>query len=111
MCFIEPGQSGECRVRINIDGVLRTVVYGYPCSINIDPIEKKPLFNFLPGSRAFSIGTIGCNFRCKHCQNFDISQYPHEHGGEIIGQDLVRSEKFTTSIQDGLDIRESLRHG
>ena len=46
-CIIAPGQSGDCRVRINIDGVLRTVVYGYPCSINIDPVEKKPLFHFL----------------------------------------------------------------
>jgi len=74
MCVIEPGQSGECRVRINIDGVLRIVVYGYPCSINIDPIEKKPLFHFLPGTKILSLATVGCNLHCKNCQNWEISQ-------------------------------------
>jgi len=73
-CLIEPGQSGECRVRINIDGTLRTVVYGYPCSIHIDPIEKKPLFHFLPGTNILSLATIGCNLHCKNCQNWEISQ-------------------------------------
>ena len=73
-CLIESGQSGECRVRINIDGVLRTVVYGYPCSIHIDPIEKKPLFHFLPASRILSIATAGCNLHCRNCQNWEISQ-------------------------------------
>jgi len=74
MCLIEPGQSGECRVRINIDGVLRTVVYGFPCSLNIDPIEKKPLFHFLPGTAILSIATVGCNLHCLNCQNWEISQ-------------------------------------
>jgi len=74
LCLIEPGQSGECRVRINIDGVLRTVVYGYPCSISVDPVEKKPLFHFLPGTGILSIATVGCNLHCKNCQNWDISQ-------------------------------------
>ena len=74
MCLIEPGQSGECRVRINIDGALRTVVYGYPCSIHIDPIEKKPLFHFLPGTGILSVATVGCNLHCTNCQNWEISQ-------------------------------------
>lgn len=74
MCLIGPGQSGDCRVRINIDGVLRTVVYGFPCSIHIDAVEKKPLFHFLPGSRILSIATVGCNLHCKNCQNWEISQ-------------------------------------
>lgn len=73
-CVIEPGQSGQCRVRINIDGVLRTVVYGFACSIHIDPIEKKPLFHFLPGSRILSMATVGCNLHCRNCQNWEISQ-------------------------------------
>jgi len=73
-CVIQPGQSGECRVRINIDGVLRTVVYAYPCSIHADPVEKKPLFHFLPGTRILSIATVGCNLHCKNCQNWEISQ-------------------------------------
>jgi len=73
-CIIGPGQSGECRVRVNIDGVLRSVVYGYPCTVNIDPIEKKPLFHFLPGTGILSIATVGCNLHCKNCQNWEISQ-------------------------------------
>jgi len=73
-CVIEPGQSGECRVRVNIDGRLRTVVYGYPCSINVDPIEKKPLAHFLPGTGILSIATVGCNLHCRNCQNWEISQ-------------------------------------
>jgi len=80
-CIIEPGQSGECRVRVNIDGVLRTVVYGYPCSINVDPIEKKPLFHFLPGTGILSIATVGCNLHCKNCQNWEISQANPEDEG------------------------------
>jgi len=73
-CVIEPGQSGDCRVRINIDGVLRTVVYGFPCSIHRDPVEKKPLFHFLPGSEILSLATVGCNLHCRNCQNWEISQ-------------------------------------
>jgi pyruvate formate lyase activating enzyme len=74
LCLIGPGQSGECRVRVNLDGVLRTVVYGYPCSASIDPVEKKPVFHFLPGTLIFSIATVGCNLHCKNCQNWEISQ-------------------------------------
>lgn len=73
-CLIGHGQSGECRVRVNIDGTLRTVVYGYPCSINIDPVEKKPLSHFLPGTGILSIATVGCNLHCLNCQNWEISQ-------------------------------------
>jgi pyruvate formate lyase activating enzyme len=73
-CIIMPGQSGECRVRVNIDGVLRSVVYGFPCSAHIDPVEKKPLFHFLPGTPILSIATVGCNLHCKNCQNWQISQ-------------------------------------
>ncbi len=86
-CKIKEGETGICGVRENRDGKLYSLVYGKIIAEHIDPVEKKPLFNFLPGSRAFSIATVGCNFRCKHCQNFDISQYPHEHRGEIIGHD------------------------
>ncbi len=72
--MIAPGQSGECRVRINIDGVLRSVVYGYPCSIHVDTVEKKPLFHFLPGTKILSLATVGCNLHCRNCQNWEISQ-------------------------------------
>lgn len=73
-CRILPGQRGECRVRMNLDGELRTVTYGRPCSVQVDPIEKKPLFHFLPGTRVLSIGTVGCNLHCRNCQNWEISQ-------------------------------------
>lgn len=86
-CKIKEGKRGICSGRENRGGKLYSLVYGKIIAEHIDPIEKKPLFNFLPSSKAFSIGTVGCNFQCKHCQNFDISQYPREHRGEIIGQD------------------------
>ncbi|HCE45964.1 MAG TPA: AmmeMemoRadiSam system radical SAM enzyme [Lentisphaeria bacterium] len=73
-CIIMPGQSGECRVRVNIEGRLTSVVYGFPCSINVDPIEKKPCFHFLPGTKSLSIATVGCNLHCLNCQNWEISQ-------------------------------------
>lgn len=89
-CIIKPGQSGDCRVRINIDGVLRTVVYGFPCSIHIDRIEKKPLFHFLPGTNIFSLATVGCNLHCKNCQNWEISQCnPEDSEAFMLGPDKV----------------------
>ena len=91
-CKIKEGKRGICGVRENQGGKLYSLVYGKIVAEHIDPIEKKPLFNFLPGSRAFSIGTVGCNFQCKHCQNFHISQYPHGHRGEVIGQDRTPEE-------------------
>ena len=84
LCVIEPGQSGECRVRINIDGVLRTVVYNYPCSIHVDPIEKKPLFHFLPSTNILSIATVGCNLHCRNCQNWEMSQANPEDSRAIF---------------------------
>jgi len=73
-CVIEEGGRGNCRVRVNIDGKLRAVTYGRPCSIHIDPIEKKPFFHFLPGTNALSVACAGCNLHCKNCQNWEISQ-------------------------------------
>ena len=86
-CHIKDGKRGICRVRENRGGVLYSLVYGRMIAENIDPIEKKPMFNFLPGSKAYSIATVGCNFHCLHCQNYDISQYPHFHNGEITGKE------------------------
>ncbi|MHC4574725.1 MAG: AmmeMemoRadiSam system radical SAM enzyme [Planctomycetota bacterium] len=84
MCLIEPGQSGECRVRINLDGVLRTVVYGFPCSLHVDPVEKKPLFHFLPGTAILSVATVGCNLHCINCQNWEISQANPEDSRAVL---------------------------
>ena len=73
-CVIENGQVGKCGVRQNKNGALFSLVYGQPCAINIDPIEKKPLYHFLPGTKTLSIATVGCNFTCHACQNHQISQ-------------------------------------
>ena len=78
-CEISPGQTGKCGVRRNQGGSLQTPVYGKAAAFNIDPIEKKPLYHFLPGSQSLSIGTVGCNFKCPYCQNWEISQYFEEH--------------------------------
>ncbi len=87
-CKISDGRRGICGVRENKGGKLYSLVYGRIVSTNIDPIEKKPLFHFYPASRSFSIATVGCNFRCLHCQNYDISQYPKK-GHDIIGEEFT----------------------
>ncbi len=73
-CIIENGELGNCDVRMNQNKELKSLVYGKPCIIHLDPIEKKPLYHVLPGQESLSIATIGCNLHCKHCQNDDISQ-------------------------------------
>ncbi len=73
-CVLEEGQHSRCRARMNKNGKLYSLVYGKPCAVHIDPIEKKPFFHFLPGTSAFSIATAGCVLSCKFCQNWQISQ-------------------------------------
>ena len=73
-CRMAHGQRGDCRVRYNEDGKLYSLVYGKVCAVHVDPIEKKPMYHFLPGTRAFSIATAGCNLHCLFCQNWEISQ-------------------------------------
>jgi len=73
-CLLEPEDRSHCRTRVNKDGTLYTLAYGNPCAMHVDPIEKKPLFHFLPGTTAFSLATAGCVYRCLNCQNWDISQ-------------------------------------
>jgi pyruvate formate lyase activating enzyme len=96
-CTIAEGKRGFCGVRENKSGVLYSLVYNRVISRNIDPIEKKPLFHFYPGSKAFSIATVGCNFRCLHCQNADISQMPQNHnrviGDEFSPEDIVEDAR------------------
>ena len=74
-CILAEGESGLCRNRVNYGGKLYSIAYGNPCAVNVDPIEKKPLFHFLPATRAFSIAAAGCNLRCLNCQNWQISQF------------------------------------
>ena len=93
-CLISPGQLGFCQTRINKDGTLYTLIYGLSSGIQVDPIEKKPVFHFKPGSLCFSVGTYGCNFRCKFCQNWNIS---YANASELKIQPCLpagRNEKF-----------------
>ena len=85
-CMLAPGDRGRCRNRVNVGGKLYTLVYGNPCALNVDPIEKKPLFHYLPGSRVFSLATSGCGFRCLNCQNWDISQRKPEQTKDPRGE-------------------------
>ncbi len=92
-CVLAPGDRSVCRSKINLKGTLYSLTYGNPCAVNIDPIEKKPLFHFKPASSAFSIATTGCNFRCLNCQNWEISQAkPHEvRHHELFPDEVVSS--------------------
>lgn len=96
-CTIKPGRRGICAVRENEDGTLYTLVYADVIAAHVDPIEKKPIFNFLPGTRSFSIATVGCNFHCRFCQNADISQAPREgpglRGEELLPERVVSAAK------------------
>jgi pyruvate formate lyase activating enzyme len=101
-CYLTPGDRSVCRSKVNIGGKLYSIAYGNPCSVNIDPIEKKPLSHFYPATDAFSIAAAGCNFRCLNCQNWEISQRKPEEvdHGELFPADVVRiaKEKNTRSI-------------
>lgn len=96
-CKINEGKKGICLVRENRDGILYTLVYGRTISQAIDPIEKKPLFNFYPGTTAYSIATVGCNFKCQFCQNWEISQMVRDKhlimGNEASPESIVENAK------------------
>jgi pyruvate formate lyase activating enzyme len=99
-CLIAEGRTGFCQVRKNIDGVLYTLSYTKVCSANPDPIEKKPLFHFQPGSLSFSIATIGCNFRCQFCQNWQISQAAVD-GIPVAGQAISPERIVQAAVGSG----------
>jgi pyruvate formate lyase activating enzyme len=88
-CKISESKFGICGVRQNIHGTLYTLVYGRSIAANIDPVEKKPLYHFLPGSMTYSIATIGCNFKCGFCQNWQISQMSMKDGNVASGHELT----------------------
>lgn len=96
-CVIKEGGRGNCGVRINKEGKLYLMVYGKPCSIHTDPIEKKPLFHFLPGTMSYSIGTAGCNLHCLQCQNWNISQCKPE---EVPSLDLLPEKAVKETIKN-----------
>ncbi len=82
-CLVEDGKRGKCGVRENREGKLFSLVYNKPCALNVDPIEKKPFFHFLPSTSSLSLATVGCNFACHSCQNWEISQFPKSDRGEV----------------------------
>jgi pyruvate formate lyase activating enzyme len=97
-CVIADGKRGVCKVRENTGGILYTLVYGRTIIQNVDPVEKKPLYHFYPGSLAYSIATPGCNFRCQWCQNWQISQKPRERN--LAGSREADLEQIVTSAID-----------
>jgi pyruvate formate lyase activating enzyme len=99
-CHIHSGQSGFCFIRINRDGKLYNLGYGAPAALQIDPIEKKPLNHFLPGTRVFSMGTAGCNMGCFFCQNWDISK---SHQDQVRSQHVPPEEVPLLALKYGCD--------
>lgn len=98
-CRIADGRRGVCGARENRGGTLYCLVYGKVIAAHVDPIEKKPLFHYMPSTDSFSIATVGCNFSCRHCQNWDISQRT-KNGGEIVGREMPPEEVVETAIQN-----------
>jgi len=101
-CVLSPGDRSVCRSKVNKGGRLYTLCYGNPCAVHMDPVEKKPLFHFKPGSRVFSLATTGCNFRCLNCQNWQISQSKPSNvrHRELFPREVIREarEKGANSI-------------
>ncbi len=87
-CRIEPEKRGRCGVRQNKNGELYTLVYDRAAAVNVDPVEKKPLYHFMPGTMTFSFGTMGCNLSCSFCQNYSLSQAP-KTGGDVTGHNVT----------------------
>lgn len=100
-CSIAPSKFGICGVRQNREGKLHTLVYGEVIAAHVDPIEKKPLFHFLPGSMSFSVATIGCNFRCSFCQNWQISQQTKRHGENLPDNSLSPESVVKAALDQG----------
>jgi pyruvate formate lyase activating enzyme len=97
-CVLSPGDRSVCRSKVNLDGRLYSLAYGNPCSVNTDPVEKKPLYHFKPQTKAFSLATTGCNFRCLNCQNFEISQAKPD---EVRHYELFPSEAVKQARRSG----------
>jgi len=104
-CLLTPEDRGRCRNRVNKDGTLYTIAYGNPCSFHVDPIEKKPLFHFLPATGVFSIATAGCGFRCLNCQNWEISQAKPDETKDPHGPELRGTPQLLRRPLTGPDIR------
>jgi pyruvate formate lyase activating enzyme len=100
-CVIKEGKRGICGVRENQHGILKTLVYGKLIAQHVDPIEKKPLYHVLPGTLSYSIATVGCNFKCRFCQNADIAQLPSDRKGMIVGDPFTPEDVVTAATRSG----------
>ena len=100
-CVIKDGRRGICQVRENEAGLLKTLVFGKLIARHVDPIEKKPLFHFLPGTLTYSVATVGCNFRCRFCQNADIAQMPADRKGTVLGNSCTPGAVVEAAQRDG----------
>ncbi|MGC4118391.1 MAG: radical SAM protein [Myxococcales bacterium] len=99
-CVLKEGERGACRARIHVKGQLRSLVYGRPMAIHVDPIEKKPFYHFLPGASAWSMATSGCPLRCKFCQNWELSQAnPEDYDTPLRGPSQLAAEAVERSAQ------------
>lgn len=101
-CHLSPDQKGICGVRQNIDGKLYSLNYGQVVALNIDPIEKKPLFHFLPGSLSLSLAAVGCNFKCLACQNWEISQAEELTAKVNWGEDIAPEEIVKIALKNNI---------
>ena len=102
-CAVRPGEAGKCGVRRNFDGTLYLVVYGEAIAVHVDPIEKKPLFHFMPCGDVLSIGTYGCNFRCPFCQNWQMSQVrDFDDQRDYLGQQATPEALVNTCLRNGI---------
>mgnify|MGYP001821210314 FL=1 len=100
-CLIKDGRRGICGVRENRQGALQTLVYDKLIARHIDPIEKKPLFHFLPGSQSYSVATVGCNFKCRFCQNADIAQMLSDRNGAVLGDRTTPQKEVAVAAKAG----------
>jgi pyruvate formate lyase activating enzyme len=95
-CLLSPGDRSVCRSKVNLDGTLYTLAFGNPCAVHIDPVEKKPLYHFMPGIGVYSLAAAGCNFRCLNCQNWEISQFTPEQAAH---QELSAAQAVAAARQ------------
>lgn len=100
-CNIAPGKAGYCRTKVNIDGTLYTTIYGVVSSASADPIEKKPVFHFHPGSACYSVGSLGCNFRCLFCQNWQIAYADSVSFGGSCTTNFTPEKLVKAAIESG----------
>ena len=100
-CKIPEGEISFCKTRVNREGIMFTTAFSNPCAVHVAPIEREPMYHFLPGTTSLSIATVGCNFSCLHCQNHEISQFARKSGQELPGRPISPVEIVDKSLKTG----------